>query len=180
MEQQTNPVSSHTTPTRLERVRPWATRIALIVALVGLASWGLHQLFDTGPSERNRIVHPHAGYSIIKPEGWREKYLLRPEGDEVRDGIFMDPLNWVGRAPTMWIKRLSNPPDLEKLRDTGYVEQNFQGRPAWISQQKPKKDLVRTVVFERNGDWFSAGVSLPGLEGLNVEKWWGYVESARP
>jgi hypothetical protein len=77
----------------------------------------------------------------------------------------------------MWVKRYGAMPDPQKLQSIGFASGTFQGQAAWVSQRQLKRDLLRTVVFQRGDDWFNVGARLPGLEGAKMGDWWRFIES---
>jgi hypothetical protein len=158
--------------------RSWVWRLLVpALALGALAGWVWWNTAG-GPREADRVQHP-AGYSIVKPRGWLARMQVKPN-DTARDAITLIPEKWISLEPTIWAKRLLSPPDFEKLHDTGYVEGEFQGHKAWLSQQKPKRRIERLAIFQAGSDWYQVGVSLPGLEGARVDDWWEYAKTFRP
>ena len=161
-----------------ERYRGVALRVAGLLAVIVLIVWAVWYFVDAGPEEKYRVASP-AGYSVIRPIGWRADVINSADPDGFVDSIVMGPENWLGLQPMMWVKRYGSPPNFEKLEKLGFRQMPFQGRTAWINQVKPKRHLIRTAIFERNGNWLNAGVSLPDLEATKVDKWWPYIESFR-
>lgn len=161
-----------------ERWRGMILRVAGLLAMIIAIVWAVWYFVDAGPEEKYRVASA-AGYSVIHPSDWRADVLNRPDSDGFVDSIVMGPENWRGLQPMMWVKRYGSTPDFEKLQRLGFKQGPFQGQTVWISQVKPKRHLIRTAIFERNGVWFNAGVSLPDLEAAKVEKWWRYIESFR-
>ncbi|MGH7179256.1 MAG: hypothetical protein ACREJC_17900 [Tepidisphaeraceae bacterium] len=156
-----------------------AGRLTAILALacIGLIAAWVYYRFDQAPREANRVHNP-LGYSIIKPKDWSANITTKTERADITDAITLDPEHWIGVAPTMWIWRLPAPPDAHALKGPdGFIDGVFQGLPALVYQRKPKRFLIRRVIFERNGSWFEIGISLPGLEGVRLDDWWRYAES---
>jgi hypothetical protein len=161
-----------------ERYRGMIVRIAGLLAVIVVIVWAVWYFVDAGPEEKYRVAAP-AGYSVIRPSDWRADVIPTTDSDGFVDSIVMGPEQWRGLQPMMWVKRYGAPPDFDKLQRLGFHQENFLGQTAWMTQVKPKRHLVRTVIFERNGSWFNAGVSLPDLEATKVDKWWPYIASFR-
>jgi hypothetical protein len=153
-------------------------RVAGLLALIALIVWGVWYFVDSGPEEKYRVASP-AGYSIIRPSDWRADVINRTDADGFVNSIVLGPENWRGLEPMMWVKRYATTPNFEKLEKLGFKQMPFQGKTVLMNQVKPKRHFIRTVVFERDGAWFNAGVSLPDLEGAKIDKWWSYIESFR-
>ncbi|CAN5435426.1 hypothetical protein BH09PLA1_BH09PLA1_03640 [soil metagenome] len=161
----------------LARYRGVFIRVGGLIAFVIAIALGVRLLIGGGPEEKYRFSHP-AGYSVIHPADWTAKAITQPDSDGFIDAIGLAPERaWVGQQPSMWVRRYAAPPDLAKLQSIGFAAGTFEGQPAWVSQQKPKRHLFRTAIFQRGDDWFNVGVALPGLEGAKVDDWWRFIES---
>ena len=163
---------------RFQLHRSLVARLLGIAAAVMVVVLGVRYLVGSGPEEKYRVNHP-GGYSMIRPRDWQANIIVQKTSEGYRDAIMLAPNAWKGLEPQMWLKRYDSPPDFNKLPSIGFMQRDFQGQPAWMSQQKPKQHLIRTVIFQRGDEWFNAGVALPGLEGASVEDWWLYIESMR-
>jgi len=158
------------------RYRGMILRVAGLLAIIALIVWTVWYFVDAGPEEKYRVASA-AGYSVIRPSDWHATVINTPDSDGFVDSIVMGPENWRGLEPIMWVKHYGAPPDFEKLQRLGFQQRSFQGQTVWMNQVKPKRHLIRTSIFERNGSWFNVGVSLPDLESTKLEKWWRYIES---
>jgi hypothetical protein len=147
----------------------------LVIAII--AGW-IYWSTSNAPRESDRVTHP-AGYSIVKPRGWVAKMQVKPS-ESCRDAIVLEPEKWISLEPSIWVKRLISPPDMQKLLDSGFVEGEFQGHKAWLNQQKPRRRIVRVARFVVGSDWYEVGVNLPGLEGARIEDWWQFPLTLHP
>ncbi len=154
-------------------------RVGIVLIVIIAIALGTRALMDQGPRESDRVRHP-AGYSIVAPHGWSPDVVVQSKDPAVRDSITLSPDNWHGVAPYMWVKRLSERPDIAKLSATGFEKGMFGSRGAWISQSQPKIHLIRQAVFQDGENWFSVGIALPGAEGLKIDQWWRFALTFRP
>jgi hypothetical protein len=164
---------------RSKQLRP-ALVIAGVIGAVLLgcvALWWM--VVDDRPRERDRVTHP-SGYSVIKPRGWIHSNVIRPTSPDLKDQITLAPDQWIGLAPSMWVRRLTTLPDPEKLTADGFAEGTYHDAPAWVLQSKPKQYLFKRVIVKGGSDWYELGCSLPGLEGTRIDSWWQYLDSFRP
>jgi len=158
----------------------WVLRLSIPLLVIGaLVGWVYWSMGVGGPREADRVRHP-AGYSIVKPGNWEAKIQTKPS-ETMRDGITLQPEKWISLEPSIWARRLLWPPDVEKdLLAKGYLEREFQGRKAWVSQQAPRKRVMRIAVFQDGESWYQVGVNLPGLEGTKIDDWWKYALTFQP
>lgn len=163
----------------MNRYRGVILRVGAIIAVVLLVVIGVRYLIGGGPDEKYRVAHS-AGYSVIRPREWKATMINTPDSDGFRDSILLAPEHWIGLEPLLWVKRYGVTPDFENLQSIGFSGGTFQGQAAWVSEQRLKRNLVRTVVFRRGGDWFNLGARLPGVESAKMEDWWRFIESFRP
>ena len=162
------------------RLLGWPVRVLAILVAVALVGWIVWRATGSGgPREADRVVHP-GGYSLIKPSEWIAKVAVKPNAQNTRDSIELEPDKWIGLAPSMWVKRFSQPPDLEKLRAEGFGDGTFHDAPALIYHRKPSKYLTRRIVVRFGDDWYELGLTLPGLEATRLDGWWRYIDSFRP
>jgi hypothetical protein len=153
-------------------------RLLMIVLVIGAIVGWIYWNSGDRPREENRVSHK-VGYSIVRPSDWKPKFQTQPN-ETYRDGITLEPEKWISLEPSIWARRLLWPPDTKELREKGFVEGDFQGHKAWLSQQKPRFRIARTARFPVGSDWYEVGVSLPGLEGAKVDDWWEYALTFRP
>jgi hypothetical protein len=165
---------------RLPWYSPRSGVFRVLVPLLAIAAIGVWIYWSTSnaPVESNRVTHP-AGYSIVKPREWVAKMQVKPS-ETCRDAITLEPEKWISLEPSIWVKRLISPPGVQKLQDSGFVEGEFQGHKAWLSQQKPRRRIVRVARFPVGSDWYEVGVNLPGLEGARIDDWWQFALTFHP
>ena len=153
-------------------------RVALLIIVLGVAIGAVvYFTRPQRPREANRIVHP-AGFSIIKPEGWSPR-IGKSDGKKARDSIRLDPDRWIGLAPGIWATKHHDGYDEASLKAAGYSPAMFANVPAWASERKLRREVVRKVFVQLGGDWFEIGVNVPGVEIAHLEKWWQYAESLK-
>ncbi len=154
-------------------------RIALLLAIVALCYFGFVAASDQSPRERERVIHP-GGYSMIRPRDWASNVSISRSGTRL-DGMEFSPVQWKGLPPKIWVRRLSSAPSSAVTQpDHGYVAVTFQGQAAWQSQTAGKHYMTRTIYFQRRGQWFEAAVTTAGVEAVNLESWWAFVETFEP
>jgi hypothetical protein len=165
---------------RLPWYSPRSGVFRVLVPLLVVAAIGVWIYLSTSnvPQESNRVTHP-AGYSIVKPRDWVAKMQVKLS-ETCRDAITLEPEKWISLEPSIWVHRLISPPDARKLQDSGFVEGEFQGHKAWLSQQKPRRRIVRVARFAVGSDWYEVGVNLPGLEGARIDDWWQFALTFHP
>src|SRR5437867_2981008 len=81
------------------RMRSILGNIGAVVTVI-VAVLVLYAVFDIGlfygpwpwqsPREKDRVVHP-AGFSIIKPQGWKERISMRSNAGHREDAIRLNP-----------------------------------------------------------------------------------------
>jgi hypothetical protein len=174
------------------RVRLLVGNIAAAAAVI-VAALFLYAVFDIGlfygpwpwqsPREQDRIVHP-LGFSIIKPQGWRERIYVRHDPVPYEDAIRLNPNSKARLTPFYTVRRLVTSPDFEKLKtELGYRPVKFQGRDALGHEGVSGKFWSVGRIFERQGNWYWITLLLPDEEGKELKvhpDWWAYLESFSP
>src|SRR3954454_6331381 len=102
-------------PASRSRITSVLIRILIVAVVVGGVGWLLVSSTFSKPDERNRVVHP-TGYSIVHPKDWSPHIAIQPQGNAL-DGITLNPDDWKGLAPSMWVHRLNSPPDPKDLEE---------------------------------------------------------------
>jgi len=164
-----------------------------MVVGLGVAGALLYALIDIGlfygpwpwqsAKESNRVTHP-AGFSIIKPQGWKERIYVRSNSVLAEDAIRLFPNSKARLTPFYSVHRLPTSPDISKLeKESGFRPVKFQGRDAWGHEGVSGKFWIVERFFERHGNWYRLVFMLPDEEGEERkvhQNWWAYLESFSP
>lgn len=131
------------------------------------------------PAESRRLSHP-AGFSIVVPEGW-ERHLIERTNGRGADSIAMLPEKAVGAPGFLKAIKLPTTPTEADLSKGNYSQGLVAGKPVWMreTEQKDTKEHTRSVIFERDGNWFEILIRRPISESLDSGAWQAYIETFR-
>jgi hypothetical protein len=130
------------------------------------------------PRERDRVVAPQQGFSIIKPPGWDSRVLYGSPTDWHEATIEITPVKSVGLMTRFCAAKFREPPDVQKLRET-FRPFRFQNRDALIFASWVKREYLFRLIFQRDGGWYEISLRPPSeLDVLNSD-WWKYIETFR-
>ena len=162
-----------------EFLRGWPLRAGVLIVFLAGVSFAFYVAASRGkPNERDRVTHP-VGYSIVTPHDWTAKIVLRTRDPSELDRINLDPKNWQGLSPSIWVRRLAAAPDEPALRQRGFIDGTFQGQSALTCLEKKKRQAVQRTIFRRGDTWFEVGTELPGVEMTRLAEWWTFAETFR-
>jgi hypothetical protein len=132
------------------------------------------------PREQDRVVHP-SGFSIIKPQGWKERISVRHDPVPECDSINLQPNSKARITPFYSVRQLATAPNIERMKnDGGYTIVKFQGRDALGHEAVSGKYWIVERFLERKSRWYSITLLLPDEEGSEITVpvlWWSYLES---
>src|SRR4051812_30530842 len=100
-------------PERRSRFTSVLIRILIVAVVVGGVAWLLVSSTFSKPDERNRVAHP-AGFSVVRPKDWSPHVAVKQPGKSL-DEMTLAPNDWKGLAPSMWVRRLDQPPEKQNL-----------------------------------------------------------------
>jgi hypothetical protein len=155
------------------------TALVVVLGSVCLGYWMQREV----PSERYRVRNPQA-YSVCCPQDWSAEMEGPGSGEELGkaprlDAISMRPDAFSGIPPRMFVNHFASAPDEAALRADGWLDGSFQGQPALVREQRIKRGLTRSAVFERAGQWFEVIVGESVAGSVHTDRWWAFLETFR-
>lgn len=151
--------------------------LAAAVVVIGFISYAALRPPVGWPDEGRRRVHP-AGFSIVKPEGWEEHPTFISAG-QPNDGFRFLPAKTVGSPGYFNLTHLTVAVTEADRNAKGYKPTTFANRPAWEkwSENSFTKEHSRSVIFERDRQWFDISLRRPNSEPLDSGVWRAYAET---
>lgn len=129
------------------------------------------------PSESNRIATSDGEFSIIKPSDWTGVVTYAPSDRQFSTTITCEPEKSVGVGPRIAVSRRLLAPEDSDLKAKGFVQKNFQSKPAWIFEGQVKRDYLWRVIFERNSRWYEIALRLTTPDDVEKSWWWAFLNS---
>ena len=151
--------------------------LAAAVVVVGFIAYAALRPPVGWPDEGQRKVHP-GGFSIVKPEGWEEHPTFISAGQPY-DGFRFLPAKAVGSPGYFNLTHLTAPVTEADRTAKGYKPTTFASQPAWekLSESSFTKEHSRSMIFERDGQWFDISLRRPDTEPLDLGVWRAYAET---
>lgn len=160
--------------------RPGAIRtigVLVVAAIVVIAFVYMNFRADVPAADESRRVRHPAGFSIIVPPEWHTELLYPPKSP---DTIWAVPEKTESVVGGLWAVKYASKPDFRTSGRKALVPGEFQGQPAWVSEDlQGKKTRSRTYLFERDGAWYAVILTRPSVEAVMGQRWTEYVNSFR-
>lgn len=144
--------------------------VVVAVCVAALVAW--YQPSLPPPAEAHRVFHP-AGFSVVVPQGWEAHRLFKDaRGNDVA-ALRSYPARSTGSQPEMTVTKLNTPPGT-----TGYVPIDDSAFDVASYQESPRGERwTLTLLAERDGQWYSAQVSVPEVDQTGQDVWMPYLKS---
>ncbi|MDB5328565.1 MAG: hypothetical protein JWM57_4134 [Phycisphaerales bacterium] len=151
--------------------------LAAAIVVTGFVMYVIVQPTVGWPDESRRQVHP-AGFSIVKPDGWEQHATFTSAGQPA-DGFKFLPAKAVGSPGYFNLTRLTVPVTEADRNAKGYTPTTFADQPAWekLAEHTFTKEHSRSLIFERDGQWFEISIRRPDSEPFIAGVWRAYAES---
>lgn len=149
---------------------------AAVLAAVTLYLWWSMRI--PAPREQDRVTHRDGAFSIIKPHDWELAFDYAPVDRRYVDTMEARVHSTRPREIRIFIGRLRDKPELEKIRDK-LLDTQFQGQPAWVYEGRTRLEHYWRALFERNGQWYELVLWTPLPEDVPRSGWWPYLQSFR-